>query len=280
MEFIRYDRPNEFAALAEPILSKQEDLYSLFLGVMRAVQDGRYTDPFQAAIFENGQVLALIQMTPPHPLHIVIVQETQLDAILDKLIENLQAFHVKFTSIISLKPWANRFAEKWQEMKGTDYKQLMDQGLYRLDTVNSLDNSPGNWRLANEKDSPLIEKWFTLFEEDAKLPISPLEEVKKRVSAFITEREVFVWEHEGKAVSMMKKARPTNRGITVSLVFTPKEERRKGYARTLVAAISKELLTEYDFCVLYTDLLNPTSNKIYKEIGYQQIANSVCIEFK
>ena len=82
----------------------------------------------------------------------------------------------------------------------------MDQGLYRLDEVNEvLELSPGSCRFAEEKDCPLIERWFTLFEEDTGLPITPALDVKKRVALFIAEREVFLWEHNGKVVSMMKK---------------------------------------------------------------------------
>ena len=33
----------------------------------------------------------------------------------------------------------------------------------------------------------------------------------------------------------------------------------------------------YQTTTLYTDLANPTSNKIYQEIGYEQIAESVLI---
>ena len=134
--------------------------------------------------------------------------------------------------------------------------------------------------LLKKRDCPLIEKWFNLFEEDAGVPLTPIKDVKIRVASFIEEQEVFLWEHDEKVVSMMKKARPSKHGVTVSFVFTPKEERKKGYARTMVAAGTKELLKEYDFCVLYTDMMNPTSNKIYQEIGYKRIADSVQLGFR
>ena len=45
-----------------------------------------------------------------------------------------------------------------------------------------------------------------------------------------------------------------------------------------VAALSQRMLDEgYKTTTLYTDLANPTSNKIYQEIGYEQIAESVLI---
>ncbi|ARK22042.1 GNAT family N-acetyltransferase [Sporosarcina ureae] len=98
-------------------------------------------------------------------------------------------------------------------------------------------------------------------------------------TVFIQNNEVFVWEVDGRVVSMMKKARPTKHGVTVSMVFTPEDERKKGYARSLVAKVSAELLKEYDFCILFTDLANPTANKIYREIGYQQITEFAHVEW-
>jgi uncharacterized protein len=62
------------------------------------------------------------------------------------------------------------------------------------------------------------------------------------------------------------------RSPTVGLigsVYTPPAYRRKGYATACVAALSQKLLDEgCDRCFLLTDLANPTSNHIYREIGY------------
>ena len=281
MEFKQFEDVHKFAMKVEPILAKGEDVHSLFLGVLQAIKAGRYENPFMAIIEEDGEVLALCQMTPPHPLNLIFVDEKSSEASMNLLITNLLKLAIEIPSVISLKRDAYRFTEKWEEKTGELATLLFDQGLYRLDKVDeTLECSAGTWRFAEEKDCSLIGKWFNLFEEDAGLPLTSAEEVKQRVSLFVDGREVFLWEHDGKVVSMMKKARPTKNGITVSFVFTPKEERRKGYARTMVAACSKELLGEYDFCVLYTDMMNPTSNKIYTEIGYKKIADSVHLRFE
>ncbi len=280
MEFRQYADVHEFALKAEPILAEREDVYSLFFGVLQAIKAGRYTNPFMATIEEDGEVLALFQMTPPHPLNLIFVDENRLEESMDLFIRNVLELKIEISSVVSLKPWAYSFVEKWQVKLGLTHQLLMDQGLFRLDEVNeTLEQSPGTWRYAEVGDCHLIGNWFNLFEEDAGLPITPAEEVEKRVASFVDAQEVFLWEHEGKVVSMMKKARPTKHGVTVSFVFTPKEERKKGYARTMVAAGTKELLKTYDFCVLYTDLMNPTSNKIYQEIGYNRIADSVHLGF-
>ncbi|OIK09849.1 GNAT family N-acetyltransferase [Bacillus sp. MUM 13] len=280
MEFKVYDNAHDFERKIEPILLEKEDIFSLFFGVLQAIKAGNYENPFMATIEEDGKILALFQMTPPHPLNLIFVDEIRLEEIIEFFIKNMLEHDIDFRSIISLKPWAYKVAEKWEIKTDMTHRLLMDQGLYRLNKVNeTLEHSSGNWRYAEENDSSLIEKWFSLFEIDTGMPISPIEHVKKRVAMFLKEREVFLWEDKGKIVSMMKKSRPTKSGVTVTLVFTPKEERKNGYARALVAAVSRELLKDFDFCVLYTDLMNPTSNKIYREIGYERIADSVHLGF-
>ena len=46
------------------------------------------------------------------------------------------------------------------------------------------------------------------------------------------------------------------------------------------AAVSQYLLDEgRKFCFLYTDLANPTSNKIYQDIGYTAVCDADVIRF-
>ena len=62
----------------------------------------------------------------------------------------------------------------------------------------------------------------------------------------------------------------TPNGIRINTVYTPPEYRQNGYATACVAAISQKLLDRgYKYCFLYTDLSNPTSNSIYRKIGYK-----------
>jgi predicted GNAT family acetyltransferase len=71
---------------------------------------------------------------------------------------------------------------------------------------------------------------------------------------------------------MAAKTRPTINGISISFVYTPPQFRDNGYATACVAKLTQTLLSSgYKFCALYTDLTNPTSNSIYKKIGYNPI---------
>lgn len=281
MNFQRYENVDAFAKIVTPFLEENEDKFSLFLGVLKGIKAGAYENPYMATIEENGKLLAIFQMTPPHPLNIIFVDENQISTCIDLCISELTKHAVPVESIISVKEWAVLFAQKWQEKTDGNFSLMMDQGLYRLDQVEeSLEMSPGKWRYAAISDAQLIEKWYSQFEQDTGLSVTAPKEIKKRVKNMLDGKEVFFWEDQGEVVSMMKKSRPTTNGITVSLVFTPAEKRKKGYGRTLVATVSRELLKEFEFCVLYTDMLNPTSNKIYQEIGYQKLVDSVHLKLE
>ena len=68
---------------------------------------------------------------------------------------------------------------------------------------------------------------------------------------------------------------PTVAAVTrLGPVFTPVEYRRRGYASTAVAAVSRRVLAAgADRCALFTDLGNPTSNKIYADVGYRRLSD-------
>lgn len=281
MEIIYFNDPVKFASKAEPILSEGEDVFSLFNGVLQSIKAGMVKEPFMATAEQQGKVIALFQMTPPFPLNIIFADEQQMDDAIDGIIDYILSNDLTLPSIISLKPWAERFAAKWTAKTNQSSQMIMDQGLYRLDQVDeTLDKSPGTLRQAQESDKPLLEKWYIGFVKDTKMPEVTSEQAAEWVMRAIERKEIVLWEDNGIPVACAKQARPSQNSITVSFVYTPTQHRRKGYARTLVADFSAQLLNTYEFCMLYTDKKNPTSNKIYQEIGYKKIADSVHLGFE
>jgi predicted GNAT family acetyltransferase len=66
----------------------------------------------------------------------------------------------------------------------------------------------------------------------------------------------------------------------VGPVYTPPECRGRGYASALTAFVSKRIRDAGDDACLYTDLANPTSNKIYAAIGYEPVGDFVDYKFE
>jgi hypothetical protein len=55
-------------------------------------------------------------------------------------------------------------------------------------------------------------------------------------------------------------------------VYTPPEARGRGYASNLVAQVAQaQLDAGRRFVFLFTDLANPTANRIYQEIGFEPV---------
>ncbi len=86
---------------------------------------------------------------------------------------------------------------------------------------------------------------------------------------------IWLWVEAGEAVALVAYGSPTPEGIRLGPVYTPPERRRQGYATSLVAEVSARLLEGgFRRCYLFTDLANPTSNAIYRRIGYEQVCES------
>ena len=171
---------------------------------------------------------------------------------------------------------AERLAAEWVDLKRCGSELVMNQRVYKLTTVAAPAGIPGCARLMNDGDVELIEVWMVGFYQDA-IPweMPSAEEVAASVLARIPAGLTYLWEMDGKPVAMTALSRPTRRGFTVNAVYTPPEYRKRGYASALVAAVSSEGLNRgKEFCVLYTDLSNPTSNSIYQKIGYKPVCDS------
>jgi predicted GNAT family acetyltransferase len=61
--------------------------------------------------------------------------------------------------------------------------------------------------------------------------------------------------------------------VRIGPVYTPPELRGRGYASSAVAARSRLAIQNGLRCTLFTDLANPTSNKIYADVGYRRVAD-------
>jgi hypothetical protein len=129
----------------------------------------------------------------------------------------------------------------------------------------------GRMRLAQADETATIRAWIMAFIEEARLndPYPSEAKVRERIE----KGEIFLW-IDGVPISMAATARPIGKGISIGMVYTPPEHRRHGYASALVASLSQRLLDGgFEYCTLFTDQANPTSNAIYQRIGYRPVCD-------
>jgi predicted GNAT family acetyltransferase len=133
----------------------------------------------------------------------------------------------------------------------------------------SLPETTGRLRQATLRDLPQITEWIKRFNEEALTRDS--EDPRALAERAVARGQIFLFQ-TSRPVSMAGWTGAAPNGRRISFVFTPRAERRRGYACACVAALSEAILSEgKSYCCLYADLANPTSNAIYARIGYEPL---------
>jgi predicted GNAT family acetyltransferase len=128
--------------------------------------------------------------------------------------------------------------------------------------------APGTLRLAAPRDRDLLVGWMEEFVREAGLIGAG--QARAMIDGYLRRQTLSVWD-QGRPVSMIGVNPPVAGVARIGPVYTPPADRRRGYAGSAVAAASRRALAaDADRCMLFTDLANPTSNKIYAEVGYRR----------
>ncbi len=276
MNATRYENVKEFLLATQVTLEENEAANGLMLGIaslLKRLPEKIKAAPFFVTLSDGGGLAFAAIMTPPHN---IIVHSGRRDCgeAMETVIRDHLANRWDVPGVLGSSDVAGKSAAIWTEVTGAKHRVGMRQRVYELRQVVHPKSSRGRLRVATEDDLALVTEWAAAFNREASMGHHPREAEEVAQSA-ISRRELYLWE-DGKPVSMAAKRRPTTHGMAVSLVYTPPEERRKGYATACVAALSQLLLDSgYGFCTLFTNLANPTSNSIYQKIGYVPVCDFV-----
>jgi hypothetical protein len=270
----RFDDVEAFMALAGPFLLEREAEHNLLLGIVgQLASPGTTMERGSTCLAVTGDdrtvVGAALHAPPYNP---VLSQVDDLEAV-DALVDSLRADRPP--GLLGPSAAAARFVERWRTSTGQRAELEMAQRAFRLDRVLPLARrAPGAWRFAEERDQPLLSRWMRDFQEEALPAGSHLEEVEPLVDRWIRRigRTLYLWEDGDGPVSVVGVGGATPNSIRVGPVYTPRQHRGRGYATALTASASQDQLDRgRRFCTLFTDLANPTSNRIYRAIGYEPV---------
>src|SRR5699024_8665891 len=177
---------------------------------------------------------------------------------------------------------AAAFAGTYSELRSERVRVSTGQRLYRLVELSPPVGTPGTLRHARQGDRDLLAAWMREFvaETDAPMPAAPDE----LLARFLAADSLYVWDDDG--VVSMARATPGTAGVSrIGFVFTPREVRGRelrgrGYAAACVRALSQQLRDAVGLdCVLYAELANPRSNRLYRRLGYRAVAEVLGYEF-
>jgi GNAT superfamily N-acetyltransferase len=268
----RFATAQAFLDAAGEFLVEREAEHNLIFGICAAQRaDPSFPSgpPYLAAVSVAGRVVAAAVMTPPWNLVLSCVYDPPA---LTALAADLDDAKIAVPGTTGAVESARLFAQVWCGSHGLSSRLVTRERIYRLERVVAPVGVSGRARVATEADRGLLVRWVHEFIAEALEPRNPEEASLLVDRSFRTgSRTWYLWE-DRERVSVAAAGGPTPNGVRIGPVYTPPELRRRGYASAVTAYASQaELDKGRRFIFLFADLGNPTSNKIYQQIGYQPV---------
>ena len=274
--------PGAFLEATAQLLLEDEARNNLILGIAGTLAQHPSVYPdFRLWLVENdrGEVVGAALQTPPYNL---VLGRPHDDDALAALADALAIQGAELPGVTGAVPEVDAFSECWAERTGLSPQRRMAQRIYGITELRSADDVSGRARTATEADRELLIDWISAFVAEALPEDAPGRDAERTVDARLRAGAggFTIWEDGGPA-SLAGWGGRTPNGVRIGPVYTPPEHRRRGYGSAVTAAVTAEQLAAgRTFCFLYTDLANPTSNKVYTEIGYELVCDSIDYAFE
>jgi GNAT superfamily N-acetyltransferase len=269
VRFVLTRDAEEFAVRTELLLSARLECNVLATLLMR-VLDGGHRDPpplFAYGVDSTGEASFAALRTPPFPL-----LASPLEADAGELVELWLEADPDVDRVTAVPATARAIATAWANRTGGRTRIRMREGLHVLDQVHDPPRpASGGLRVAEPDERNLLVAWTQDFVREAN--VAGAAQAGRIVDGRLRHQTLLVWE-DGAPVSMLVNNLPVAGVVRIGDVYTPPAYRRRGYAGSAVAAASRRALAAgAKRCMLFTDLANPTSNKIYAEVGYRRVGD-------
>jgi predicted GNAT family acetyltransferase len=282
MKTTTHTTPAEFLRVAGKWLEEREVENSMMLGLAMQIERGQWPSeppPTMITVAATTGLVAAAMATPPWPVKLYVPGDAPAGP-LELVAAAFSDAGQTLDGCMGSHGAANIFAEIWSGRTGQRIVRKCDQRIYELHKVAPPGRIAGAARGTRTDDLDILAQWVFEFNREVgqKRDVSSC-----RVSAeqSIVNAQSYLWEDRGQPVCMAFARRPTRRGMGIGSVYTPPRHRRHGYASALVAWLSqRQLDAGREFCCLYTDASNPTSNSIYQKIGYVPVADSTLYLFE
>ncbi len=276
MDVHRYAEADGFLDHAGEFLAAREAEHNLILGLSSRLrhEPRMYGEPpYLAVVDDGGRIVAAALRTPPHNL---VLSEIDDPAAIEPLARDVSDVFTAVPGVVGPTARVEAFVRAWEAATGARGHRAIAERIFRAESVHPPEAVPGRMRAYEEADRELAIRWISEFVAEALPESQPMAESSED---FVERRWVdpdgglAFWD-DGQPVCVAGFGGPTPNGIRIGPVYTPPELRGRGYGSALTAALTQELLDGgRRFCFLFTDLGNPTSNKIYQRIGYRPVTD-------
>jgi GNAT superfamily N-acetyltransferase len=178
---------------------------------------------------------------------------------------------------------AGAFAAEWRRTVGPaglaiGSRVFHRQRLFRLAELTPPPPPPGRARVATAADREPLIGWTGAFHREANEGRGPASAAQ--VDRRLAYGGLLVWEAGGELVAMAARTPVVSGMSRVAPVYTPPAQRGKGYGGAVTVATSQAARAAgAREVVLFTDLANPTSNALYRRLGFRPVSDRLVLSF-
>ncbi|MEV6849892.1 GNAT family N-acetyltransferase [Actinoplanes sp. NPDC051411] len=272
---------DDFLAQAGDFLRSRPALHTMPLTVtekLRALGPAGSGNP--APVFgwleQSGEVRATFYRFPGRGLSVTSLTPEQADTLAVRLVSLRHAL----PSVSADHTTATAFAEAWQRHTGATPTLRFRLHLHRLGTLTPPEPAPpGRGRLVDDRDHEHLIRWCREFAADVGETVTI--DAASWANTRFAEKSYTFWETpDGTPVSMAGVNPMVAGQIRVDPVYTPAHLRGRGYAGAVTVEVTRAALAAgATDVVLFSDAANPTSNALYRRIGYVPIADWAGYDF-
>jgi GNAT superfamily N-acetyltransferase len=265
--------PAEFQATTFPFLETDPVLHTIIMSNVAERAAGYLTETepsyFVSVHDGAGKITGVAMRTPNRSVHLGALRADLADEVAGAYLDLLP----ELSGVAGDRAAATAFARRWTAARGVASTESKGTRLHKLETLNPLP-AEGMPRQLTAADVHVAAQWSADgFPAEAATPDLEWAERHRQ------DGTMWFWEVDGTPVSMVAYHGAIFGVCRVGPVYTPPEHRRNGYAGALTVHVSAEILAQGNRACLYTDLDNPTSNKIYAQAGYVPVADFVDLSF-
>lgn len=222
----------------------------------------------------EGAVVAAFLETPPYP---PLLTRCPAEAV-PELADVWSAREHPLSGVRGERATVEAFADVWRSRTGATAEFGKDIRLFRLEELAPPAPAPaGRARTASAGDRELLVEWHEAFTRE-------IDEPPVNAGALVDDRlghgGLTLWEADGVPVSMAGNTRTLAGMVRVVAVYTPPAHRGRGYAGAVTAAVSRAARDAgTDEVLLFTDLADPTSNAVYRRLGYRPVEDHASLSY-
>jgi hypothetical protein len=264
VEVEAYDDATTFLGVATGFLESRPVEHNLILSLLHFGAGTGAPARYWLARDDGGPLGVAMQSPLDEPALVTPMPVPAVRAIVDRM----AAAGVAVPGVAGEAGTAAAFAGYWSEAFRGGARPGLGMRLSLLGTLVRPAGIPGGLRPATRADLSLVVEWGHAFADEVGEHRAPEAMIARRVDA----GHLWLWEVDGAPVCLIGRTDPVAGVVRVGPVYTPAERRGCGYAAVGVGEVSATVVAAGGRCILYTDLDNPTSNGVYRRLGYAAVS--------